>query len=252
MPWAETQSPSFAARHDSRLTDEAEAMLEELEGFRSQLAELFERTPGDISVVIHPSAAQLSLAHPWLPLARAAAAPASRRYYAGWFGSQEIHVLAREVRDARASAVPGSLEALRLTPLHEYAHVVVGRNNPRLPPPFTPPRFRRYVSWAWLCEGAAAYFSGQARFLRGAIARRLHEGSRPKFPPSPRDAFLLGGTLFGLLERDRGPRACVALASRLHPKGQRRAIEKVFGASAADVEVEWRRYLTELTELRAV
>ena len=50
---------------------------------------------------------------------------ASRRYYAGWFGWQEIHVLARDVRDARASAVPGSLEALRLTPLHEYAPATV-------------------------------------------------------------------------------------------------------------------------------
>jgi hypothetical protein len=252
MAWAETQSPSFSARHDSRLSDEAEQTLYELEGFRSQLAELFERVPGDISVVIHPSATQLSIAHPSLPLARAAAAPASRRYYAGWFGWQEIHVLARDVRDARASAVPGSLESLRLTPLHEYAHVVVGANNGRLPPPFTPPRFLRYASWAWLCEGAAVYFSGQAKFLRGAIARRLHEGGRPRFPPSARDAFLLGGTLFGLLEREKGARACVALASRLHPKGQRRAIEKAFLASAAEVEQEWRRYLTELTELRSV
>jgi hypothetical protein len=252
MAWAETKSPSFSARHDSRLGDEAEETLHELEGFRSQLAERFERVPGDISLVIHPSATQLSLAHPSLPLARAGAAPASRRYYAGWFGWQEIHVLAREVRAARASAVPGSLEALRLTPLHEYAHVVVGANNGRLPPPFTPPRFWRYVSWAWLCEGAAAYFSGQARFLRGAIARRLHEGGRPKFPPSARDAFLLGGTVFGLLERVHGPRACVALASRLHPKGERRAIEKAFRAGAREVEEEWRRYLTELTELRAV
>src|SRR3954454_1962875 len=252
MAWGETQSPSFSARHDSRLSDEAGQTLYELEGFRSQLAELFERVPGDISVVIHPSATQLSIAHPSLPVARAAAAPASRRYYAGWFGRQEIHVLAREVRAARASAVPGSLEALRLTPLHEYAHVVVGVNNGRLPPPFTPPRFLRYVSWAWLCEGAAAYFSRQARFLRGAIARRLDEGGRPSFPPSARDAFLLGGTVFGLLERVHGPRACVAMASRLHPKGQRRAIEKAFRASASEVEAEWRRYLTELTELKAV
>jgi hypothetical protein len=252
MPWAETQSPSFAARHDSRMTDEAEEMLDELEGFRSQLAEQFERTPGDISVVIHPTPFQLSLAHPALPLARMAAAPASRRYYAGWFGSHEVHVLAQAVRDGRASAVPGSLEALRLTPLHEYAHLVVSANNGRVPPPFTLPRFQRYVAWAWLCEGAAVYFSGQARFLRGAVARRLHEGGRPRFPPTARDAFLLGGTLFGLLERESGPRACVALASRLHPKGPRRAIEKAFGAGAADVELEWRRYLTELTELRAV
>lgn len=37
MAWAETQSPSFSARHDARLSDEAKQTLYELEGFRSQL-----------------------------------------------------------------------------------------------------------------------------------------------------------------------------------------------------------------------
>jgi hypothetical protein len=37
MAWAETQSPSLSARHDSRLSDEAKETLYELEGFRSQL-----------------------------------------------------------------------------------------------------------------------------------------------------------------------------------------------------------------------
>ena len=252
MPWVETQSLSFAARHDSELADAARQMLDELEDFRDRLAGLFPRTPWDISVVIHPSALQLSFAHPWLPLARAVAAPASRRYFAGWFGRHEIHVLAPAELERRASAVPGSLEALRLTPQHEYAHLVVGANNGSLPPPFSPARFRRYVSWAWLCEGAAAHFSGQARFLRGALARRLHEGGRPSFPPSTRDALLLGGTVFGLLEREQGPAACVQLASKLHPGGQLAAIEEAFRASPTEVELEWRRYLTELTELRAV
>ncbi|MGZ4202885.1 MAG: hypothetical protein ACXVRH_12580 [Thermoleophilaceae bacterium] len=252
MAWVETQSLSFSARHDAHLAGAAARMLDDLEDFRDRLAEQFERTPGDISVVIHPTATQLSLAHPWLPLARAVAAPASRRYFAGWFGSQEIHVLAPEVLEQRASAVPGSLEALRLTPLHEYAHVVVGANNRRLPPPFTPPRFARYAAWAWLCEGAATHFSGQARFLGGAIARRLHEAGRPAFPPSTRDAFLLGGTVFDLLEREQGPGACVQLASRLHPQGRRAALQQAFGASAPEIETAWRRYLTELTELRLV
>jgi len=252
MAWVETHSLSFSARHDAHLADAAAAMLEDLEDFRDRLEELFERTPGEISVVIHPTATQLSLAHPALPLARMVAAPASRRYFAGWFGSQEIHVLAPEVLEARASAVPGSREALRLTPLHEYAHVVVGANNRRLPPPFTPQSFHRYVSWAWLCEGAATHFSGQARYLGGAILRRLHESGRPSFPPSTRDAFLLGGTVFDLLEKEKGREACVRLASELHPQGQRVAIEQAFGASAREVEEAWRRYLTELTELRLV
>ena len=53
--------------------------------------------------------------------------------------------------------------------------------------------FSRYVRWAWLCEGAAVHFSGQGSYLRAAVARRLHEGDRPAFPPSARDATLLGG-----------------------------------------------------------
>jgi hypothetical protein len=45
-------TPSFSARHDARLGDDAAQTLYELEGFRSQLAELFELLPGDISVVM--------------------------------------------------------------------------------------------------------------------------------------------------------------------------------------------------------
>ena len=97
----------------------------------------------------------LGLSQPWLPLARRAAAPASRRYYAGWFGENEIHVLSPPALERRASNVAGSREALLLSPEHEYAHVVVGANNPDLPPPFSTAAFRRYVRWAWLCEGAA-------------------------------------------------------------------------------------------------
>src|ERR671928_195607 len=84
-------------------------------------------------------------------------------------------------------------EALALSPLHEYAHLVIGANNASFPPPFTTRTFSRYVRWAWLCEGAATHFSGQGRHLRAAIARRLREGARPAFPPAVRDATLLGG-----------------------------------------------------------
>ena len=68
---------------------------------------VFGRTPWDVAVVIHPSPLELALAHPWLPLARMFAAPASRRYFAGWFARGEIHVLAPEALEARASRVPG-------------------------------------------------------------------------------------------------------------------------------------------------
>src|SRR3954471_2548620 len=126
MPWVETYSPSFAARHDSDHADEAVQLLEDLELFRAELEEVFAGTPGEIDVVMHPRPAMLALAQPWLPLARRAAAPASRRYFAGWFSSSEIHVLAPPVLEERASGSEGSREPLLLTPRHEYAHLVVG------------------------------------------------------------------------------------------------------------------------------
>lgn len=244
MAWVESHSISFSARHDSGGTDDAHAVLEALERFREQLGALFRRTPGEVSVVIHPRPAMLAFAHPWLPLARRVAAPASRRYFAGWFSRDEIHVLARPALERRASGVAGSLEALLLTPQHEYAHLVVGANNPDMPPPFTGGGFRRYVRWAWLAEGAATHFSGQTPHLRAAIVRRLHEGRRPDFPPAPRDAQLLGGTVFSLLEEQRGTPAAVGLAEATRDDdGARRAIEWAFGRRAAEVERDWRDYL---------
>ena len=137
----------------------------------------------------------------------------------------------------------GSREALLLTPLHEYAHLVIGANNAGLPPPFTTRTFSRYVRWAWLCEGAATHFSGQNRHLRPAIARRLREGGRPSFPPDVRDAPLLGGSVFALLERAQGQRACVELASALDPAGPESAIESAFDRPLADVARDWRASL---------
>ena len=171
MAWVETDSLSFSARHESEDADAAVAILERLEELRTRLDAVFESTPGEVSVVIHSRPWALALAHPWLPVARLLAAPAARRYMAGWFSTDEIHVLAPAALAERASRVEGSREALMLSPLHEYAHLVVGANNDELPPPFTTRTFARYVRWAWLCEGAATHFSGQGRHLRAAIAR---------------------------------------------------------------------------------
>jgi hypothetical protein len=245
VSWIESHSPSFSARHEERDTDAAAAMLEELERFREELDDRFERTPGEVAVVMHPGPGALALAHPWLPLARLAAAPAARRYMAGWFAGGEIHVLAPQALEERGSAVPGSREALALTPQHEYTHVVVGANNGGLPPPFTPRSFARYLRWAWLCEGAATHLSGQTNHLRPAIARRLREGGRPEFPPTARDAVLLGGTVFAMLEGEAGPDACVRLATRLPESGGAAAIEHAFGRPASEVEAGWRRRLDD-------
>jgi hypothetical protein len=247
VPWVESQSPSFTARHDSSQSDEANRVLDALERFRNSVRGLFERAPGEVAVVLHPRSAELTLAHPWLPLARIVAAPASRRYFAGWFSEREIHVLAPSALERRASAVPGSRAALLLAPQHEYAHVVIGANNPDLPPPFTIARFRRYVRWAWLCEGAATWLAGQTPHLRAAIVRRLREGGRPEFPPAPRDAMLLGGTVFALLERVEGPMAAALLATSALDGGPRALIAEAFGRQTPSVERDWRAELDSLT-----
>jgi hypothetical protein len=241
--WTETRSRSFAARHEEEDTDDVEALLDTLEDFRSELAERFERLPDEVSLIVHERPYQLTLAQPWLPLARAFAAPAARRYLAGWYSTREIHVLGAEALEERASKVAGSREALRLTPLREYAHLVIGVNNPGLPPPFTPAAFRRYLRWAWLAEGAASFFSWQVDHLRPAIARRLREGSRPAFPPSARDASLLGGTVFTLLEETAGEQACVELASTVPSDAARMAIERAFGRPFLEVEHAWREHI---------
>ena len=221
-------------------------MLDALEDFRERIGAFFERTPYEISVVLHPRPLALALAHPWLPLARLAAAPASRRYFAGWFSRRGIHVLAPSALERRASGSVGSHEALALAPQHEYAHLVLAANNPDLPPPFSPASFRRYLSWAWLCEGAAAHFAGQVPHLRAAIVRRLREGPRPAFPPSARDALLLGGTVFSMLEREAGPMAPAALAAVRLATGPRELIEGAFGRRLHRVERDWREQLDAL------
>lgn len=243
MTWVESQSMSFSARHETRHADAAALLLEELERFRGELEGIFDHTPWDVAVVMHPSAFELALAHPWLPLARMFAAPASRRYFAGWFARGEIHVLAPEALQARASRVPGSREALMRTPHHEYAHLALAANNPALPPPFNPKTFRRYLDLAWVCEGAATYFAGQTRHLRPAIALRMREGKAPSFPPSAKDAQLLGGTVFSLLERAAGRKACVELGKVKARPQAREAIELAFARPIAEVEEDWRTYL---------
>jgi hypothetical protein len=248
VAWVESRSPAFSARHDSSHTEEANRVLDRLERFRAETLRLFQRAPEGVAVVLHPRPVALTLAHPWLPLARMVSAPAGRRYFAGWFSESEIHVLTPAALEQRASAVPGSREALARAPQHEYAHIVVGANHTELPPPFSLASFRSYVRWAWLCEGAATWLAGQVAHLRPAIVRRLRDERRPDFPPAPRDAMLLGGTLFALLERLEGAAAGAYLATSPLDRGPRSLLADAFGRNAAAVERDWR---AELDSLRA-
>jgi hypothetical protein len=248
MAWVESRSPTFSARHEFSDSDDVARVLEALEDERERLADLFPRSPEEVTVVLHRSSTALYLAQPYLPVARALTAPAGRRYQVGWFGANEIHVLTPPALERRASSAEGSREALMLAPRALYASIVVGTNNPELPPPFTPASFNRLLRWSWLAQGAAQYFSGQVPHLRAAIGRRLREGGDPAFPPSRRDAALLGGTVFDLLAREEGDRACVTLARGPHPDGPIRALEIAFPRSIRHTEEAWRSHLSRLGE----
>ncbi|HEX2435139.1 MAG TPA: hypothetical protein VHI76_00640 [Solirubrobacterales bacterium] len=250
MAWVETHSLSFLARHERDDEDCAQRTLDRLEDLRLGLEERFERAPGEITVIVHPTPGWLSAAHPFLPAARWAAAPAGRRYLAGWAMATELHVLNDHYTDRRAAG-DDSRRALRGTAERLYVQIVLGANNDRLPPPWGPRRFGRYLRWAWLIEGAAQYFSGQVPLFRPAVIRRMREGPSPSFPPSPRDAIILGGTVFDLLEREVGPEACELLVSRLRKDGAQGNLELAFDARLRDIERSWRRHLREEAGPRA-
>ena len=196
---------------------------------------------------MHARSIALSLAHPWLPLARRVAAPASRRYFAGWFAEHEIHVLAPSALERRASAVPGSREALLLTPRHEYAHLVLGANNPDLPPPFSVAALPPYVRWAWLCEGAAAWLAGQTPLFRAAIVRRMREGGRPSSRPPPRTRCCWAAP-FSMLEAERGTHVAAALATSPLERGAARADRRGLRPPAGHGERDWRDELDSLAQ----
>jgi hypothetical protein len=248
MPWLETPSETFVARHDERDTPDAEQVLRGLEGARIRLERLFPGRPGELAVVLHGTDAQLDAAAPLLPLQRRLTAQAGRRYLVGWAGDQELHVLAPRVLARRASNVEGSLEMLMLAPTALLAKRIVAASNPDLPPPWGPRAWTRYARWAWLLEGAAQYFSGQARHVRPLIARRLREGGPPSFPPSRADAPLLGGSVFDLVCREEGERAGVELACAPLSDGPRAALERAFhGRALRHTEGTWRGHLAKLS-----
>jgi hypothetical protein len=245
MTWIETDSLSFTARHDDGDVACAHRVLDALEDVRLRLEDRFDHVPGDVTIILHDNPAWLTAAHPLLPAVRWSAAPAARRYLAGWPMAGEIHTLTDSWLDRR-SAGEDSLRALRGTPERMYCQIVLAANNEKLPPMWTPRRFLTYLHWAWMVEGAAQYFTGQTSLYRAAVITRLRQGDRPTFPPNRRDALILGGTVFDLLDRHVGPDACVRMVSRLHRQGPRGNLELAFEARMPEIERAWRSHLDEI------
>ena len=76
------------------------------------------------------------------------------------------------------------------------------------------------------------------------MLRRLNEGRSPSFPPSARDAIILGGSVFDLLDREVGRHACDLLVSRLPKSGPETALETAFGARMREIEPAWLDHVT--------
>jgi len=245
VPWTETDSLSFTVRFEEGDEECAERTLDLLEELRLKLEERFERVPGGVTAILHPSSGWLAAAHPFLPAARVVAAPAGRRYLTGWATRTELHTLTDRALERRAAG-PDSLRALLDTSGRLYAQLVLAANNPKLPPPWGPRSFRRYLRWAWLVEGGAQFYAGQYPRFRPAVLRRLNEGPPPSFPPSPRDAIVLGGSVFDLLDHEVGRHACDLLVGRLPKAGPRAALETAFGAPVAEIEPAWREHVEML------
>ena len=248
MAWEETESPSFVARHADADADDVVEVLELREHTRAVLGTLLPATPpGPITVVVHPSRAQLYVAQPQLPAVMRLSSPAARRYLTGWPGAATVHLLAPRLLVARASNVPGSRELARLAPAALYAQLALGHVNPRLPPPLRVRSRGGLGRWAWLGAGAAQWLSGQTAHARPAIARRLREGGAPSFPPGPRDAVLLGGTVVDLLAREKGDAAAIAFACTAGHGPPRPALTTAFaGRELVHTEGAWRAHLSRL------
>lgn len=247
MTWVESVSASFTARHDQAATDDARHVLQSLERTRAHLEAYFPRAPGELTLVLHGGPAGLLASNPLMAVVWLATAPAARRYVVGWAGRTELHTLEPALLRRRASGVAGSAEMLEHGAACLYARRVIIASNKDLAPVMGALRLRRELRWAWLLEGAARWFGGQTAHARPAIARRLREGAPPRFPPGPRDAPLLGGTVIDLLAREEGAAAAARFACRLHPQGPRAALSQAFGGrSLAHTEGAWRAHLARL------
>ena len=115
-----------------------EEVLDRLEDLSLKLEDRFEAVPGQITVVVHPSPIWLTCPTPFLPAVRWAAAPAGRRYLAGWPMATEVHVLGESAMEKRAAGdgIAGSIAPADHRTLRHP--VVLAANNLGISPALDP------------------------------------------------------------------------------------------------------------------
>jgi hypothetical protein len=247
VTWVESASPSFRARHDIGDLDDADRVLYGLERMRARLERNFPRLPGDITVVLHGSPVGLAFANPLFPLAWVLTEPASRRYVAGWAGATELHVLGPAALETRACAIEGSREMLALAPAALYARRAIAASHPALRAAKPHRRVVLELRWAWLIEGGSRWFAGQTEHAAPAIARRLRQRTRLEFPPTVRDAALLGQTVVDLLAKARGAHTAAGFVCRFRPEHPSASLLSAFGVrSFGRLERAWRSHVYAL------
>jgi hypothetical protein len=200
---------------------------------------------------MHDGPPSLLAANPLLAAQWRRADPASRPLLTGWVTDQEIHVLSPPALRTRAAGNPALAAVLAHATATLYARRVILAANPELQRSLAPARALVSMRWAWLLEGASRWFSGESARATPLVIARLRGGPQPRFPPAPRDAPLLAGTLIDLIVSEQGERAAVELAGRLHPGGPSGALVRAFGGrSLAHTEGAWRSYLSRLASDR--
>ena len=234
MGWTETRSRPFAARHEEEDTDDVEALLDTLEDFRLELADTRAAARRGHADRPRERPYQLTLAQPWLPLARMFAAP-GRAPLPGRLvlSSREPPRLGAEALEERVQ-VAGSREALRRHPARKHAPGD-RREQPGLATAVHPGS-PSVATCAPAGRVAASFFMVQPTHLRRQLLRRLREGLKPSFRPRP-GMRAAHGTVFAADEMVGEPARAFYTACRSTWNGARPLIEKkVFKRPFVEVE----------------